>query len=796
MPWVLRDYKSSELDFSNEDVFRDLKKPVGALNPSRLKEFIDRYKSFGDDEEVPKFMYGSHYSSAGVVLHFLIRQEPFTSMAINLQGGRFDCPDRIFFDIQRTWNGCNNSMSDVKELIRKLFISLHYFLILLFVINIAELYCCPELFLNMNNLPLGELQEGSVVNNVKLPPWANNNVFEFIRLHREALESEYVSEHLNDWIDLIFGYKQVGQAAIDAHNVFYYLTYENAVNIDAIEDDLSRDAAKAQVTHFGQTPSLLFTKEHPKRLPKRECMIPLCSDVESLQTLRLFTPSKQFSLHGEHKSVVSVQSTSDRLVAVHSDLTVAYYRWSSFPDGEGLPFQFRPDRKRTLPSESMSSSFEILMRKHKHSSNNRSSSLSSLSEAKRENSETISTLTEESSESTTTATKSNTNNLTLEKVSKSIISKIWGTSSSSKNSNNSVISPSLASPSILSQDSKKTEEHKFEVEILYSSHDIIEDFQELEVELSSTSSNAPAITASSALSYSFTTSINRLSSNHVVVSLDDSSSGRIISCGYWDNSLKIHAVDSLKDISSAANSHIGQITCVQAGYQGGITLITGGDDCTCRVWVLENPALALSYAEDGLHDIDTGYGVVDSNLQCVRVLCGHYTQITAIYYSSDIDIVFSASASGLLCLHSVRQGLYLRSITALLGHHVKVILSTSSGYLVVYSSSHKKLYLFWINGQILKTIEVGDVRIESLAVNGFSTILVCGMADGTLVFRTLWDLEEVHRMDNLRIHGSIRCMWFTDGKYLICFFESMTFLIDVTIFRSTVPINWIREWCN
>lgn len=55
---------------------------------------------------------------------------------------------------------------------------------------------------------MGVKQDGEVIDDVILPKWAKTPE-EFIRINREALESEYVSEHINDWIDLIFGYKQV-----------------------------------------------------------------------------------------------------------------------------------------------------------------------------------------------------------------------------------------------------------------------------------------------------------------------------------------------------------------------------------------------------------------------------------------------------------------------------------------------------------------------------------------------------------------------------------------------------------
>lgn len=58
---------------------------MGALNPDRLAEFIDRYRSF-DDPDIPAFMYGSHYSTAvGVVLHYLVRLQPFADLHREMQ---------------------------------------------------------------------------------------------------------------------------------------------------------------------------------------------------------------------------------------------------------------------------------------------------------------------------------------------------------------------------------------------------------------------------------------------------------------------------------------------------------------------------------------------------------------------------------------------------------------------------------------------------------------------------------------------------------------------------------------
>lgn len=166
-----------------------------------------------------KYLYGTHFSAPGYVIGYKLRSHPW--YMLKLQSWKFDVPDRLFYSVKQDWTNCYEH-DCFKELIPEFYSS------------------NPNFLKNKMNLKLGRRQNGEMVNDVTLPKWAKGDAKFFLFNMRKALESEFVSQRLNSWIDLIFGYKQLGEEAVKAKNLFHPRSYEGSINLDQIEGNHSR----------------------------------------------------------------------------------------------------------------------------------------------------------------------------------------------------------------------------------------------------------------------------------------------------------------------------------------------------------------------------------------------------------------------------------------------------------------------------------------------------------------------------------------------------------------------------
>lgn len=668
-PWILNDYQSETLDLNDPSIYRDLSKPVGALNPDRLAMLIERYNDLDGFPEEQKFLYGSHYSSPGVVLHYseyfassfhhiilhqstltgnltltlfhnlVLRQEPFTSMHIALQSGRFDCPDRLFFDLAGCWRSCLTSTSDVKELI-------------------PEFFTCPEIFTNTNNFPLGETQDNKQISNVRLPPWAKGSPHEFIRIHRLALESEYVSRHLHHWIDLIFGYKQRGPASSAAHNVFHYYSYEGSVDLDKITDEIERKAIEGHIQNFGQTPSQLITKlPHPERSAKEKQSV---ATFESLRTgdLKVHTPAKQF---GGPKSpcgaIISLHAIGDSVFVLHSDFTFCSYKLNATRNN-ALPVQIKADKCRTLE-------------------------------------------------------------------------------------NGSVVTH-------VDSDKQSTEQR---------SHLML-------------NSDSFVLT---------------MGGNYRAADHGADSSLLLMSCDAFENIIKVHSIESLQLQQSVSGGHRGRINCIQVSEDGAL-MVTGGDDATCRVWVVEHDSLATAITDGYVSSL----GLEEDEITCAHVLFGHVSPITCVAICSKLDVVISGSEDGSICIHNIRSGKFVRSLHVdAAKKEVKDSCARNNGITPQKLAIHMDgsfvayfndgtLMVITINGQRICKADVGE-KINAMLICHESEALITGGELGSVRVRTLHDLT-VQCSLNIKKYGPITTLALTSDPNFLCVGSSNGFLS--VVFRN------------
>ena len=215
--------------YSDKTLYRDLSLPLGMIpdndNGERRDSYILNFKSttkFMEEQiknqineahaifESP-YNYGTHYSNPFYVSHFLTRIYPFSYIMIELQGNKFDDPDRLFISVNNSYLGATTQKGDIRELI-------------------PELYSLPELYHNILNL---------------------------------AFESDEVSTNLGYWIDLIFGYKQRGKEAEKANNIYMFNCYPDLVDIENMSIEKKRYYYR--FVEFGSCPKQLFKKPFEKK---------------------------------------------------------------------------------------------------------------------------------------------------------------------------------------------------------------------------------------------------------------------------------------------------------------------------------------------------------------------------------------------------------------------------------------------------------------------------------------------------------------------------------------------------
>ena len=261
-PWIITDYTSKTFEpFTTDNYIRPMNKPMGMMDfTEESKERKENYEehwrsSEADEDRVDNYdRYGSHYSTSLYLTYYLVRVFPYSYIRIELQGKSFDDPNRLFNSLPNSFDCALTQKSDLRELI-------------------PEFFCFPEMFSNMNELNLGEIDvKGTpkLVEGVEMPAWADYNEYNFIAKHRLLLESLEINEKINEWFNLIFGSKQKGKEAKKIGNLFIKQTYED------FEETYLKSSKKDQIyqcrmVEFGVTPNQLFKYDAHKRNYLRDC---------------------------------------------------------------------------------------------------------------------------------------------------------------------------------------------------------------------------------------------------------------------------------------------------------------------------------------------------------------------------------------------------------------------------------------------------------------------------------------------------------------------------------------------
>lgn len=471
----------------------------------------------------------------------------------------------------------------------------------------------------------------------------------------------------------------MGEEAVKANNLFYYLTYEGAVDLDSIEDPVMRDATAAQIKHFGQTPTQLFSRPHPRR-DSGSVEVPKTMSREMLT----FKPMELERRDSTPAAAIIYQSPR-KVVIISHEHTLESLVWSTVA---GISAYRSPAK---VPKALASQPIAVLRRGTQHNERGGEKQAESAKE-KGEKGELVDTISE------------------------------------------GVSNPLGAEVGVLCEDFV-TETETVDVSQLQ----------------------------------------NEVGSGHWCFGSVGGGAERpfIASIGYWDNSIKVHHIDSGRLYASSSLStaiglggHRSQVNCIAVGCDGS-TLVSGGEDGTLRVWMLDRDAAVVTLSED---TVETGHAdslgsfaslVLESadnvnsltsvvaasttrdvamfgegSIRCAHVLWGCDSPVVSVAMDCSLDVAVAGCADGTISLHTITGGKFIwRSqppVDSFGGANV-VTIDARSGDILAHSWQARTLSLYTING-VLKTsiASVDSHNVVQFTTDG--TLLVCGGSNGIVSF--------------------------------------------------------------
>ena len=212
--------KDKEEDSNN----RDMNYPISMQSQEKREKEIDKYEDEMKYSAFPSHL-GTHYSTSSYVYFYLMRNNPYCQNLIKLQNYKQEHPNRMFLSFQGTQKVLESSM-DNRELIPEMFCYID------FLVNLN----CAFFGMNQGKILVDDfiIYEGYKEDTNKNFNFISDYM-KFLYLHKKLLNSPKTSYGISQWVDIIFGKKQLPdkrEERIKSCNIFGETSYEQRTHLD------------------------------------------------------------------------------------------------------------------------------------------------------------------------------------------------------------------------------------------------------------------------------------------------------------------------------------------------------------------------------------------------------------------------------------------------------------------------------------------------------------------------------------------------------------------------------------